>query len=274
MDKNSPCPKNPNGPPNGCIRYQYEKWGHPSEIFYGWIDPKNEYSGGATYQYQSDGDPMGWVALRWNPKVQDRFAKLAQALAKKFDGEIEGIWLEETAVEITEDQVKPAPGFTYSGYRDGILANMGAFRSAFKKSVVMQSANFMPGEWLPGLDKGYLKSIFEFAIAKCMGVSGPDLMPKNKGQQNHTYHFMNQYKRQLTLGIGVEDGNYAGETGHESPPKTPVWPDPVPGLIDYARNTLGVNYMFWTSEEPYFCKNVLPDFGYQMPAHPVGLCKE
>ena len=60
------------------------------------------YNGGADKQYRIKGDEStaiheGWMARRWDPAVQRRLYKLFAALGKEFDGQIEGINLDETA---------------------------------------------------------------------------------------------------------------------------------------------------------------------------------
>ena len=66
----------------------------------------SEYDGGAVLQYNDEGKPEGWVAKRWNKKVRERFALLLQALGKEFDGKIEGINLQETAIGVSKNRPK------------------------------------------------------------------------------------------------------------------------------------------------------------------------
>jgi hypothetical protein len=54
-------------------------------------------------------------------------------------------------------------GFTPAIYRNAVITNMTALKRAFPKSVAMQYANFMPGEWLPGKDGFYLRSVYQRA---------------------------------------------------------------------------------------------------------------
>ena len=58
----------------------------------------DEYDGGSIPQFDENGETVGWVAKRWNPKVQERFALLLKALGKEFDGKVEGINLQESAI--------------------------------------------------------------------------------------------------------------------------------------------------------------------------------
>ena len=123
------------------------------------------YHGGAerTYSVRGDNDSSvkssGWVARRWDPAVQDRFAKLLMALGREFDGEIEGINLPETSMEYGSTGKLFPPGYTNESYRAAIKTNLAALKKAFPKSVAMQYANFMGGVWRPTVEKGYLKVI-------------------------------------------------------------------------------------------------------------------
>lgn len=219
-----------------------------------------EYNGGANPQYNDQDKIEGWVARRWDPAVQARFHRLIAKLAERYDGVIAGINLQETAIGISEEGIDRAPGFTYLGYRDAIKKNMLALKKAFKTSVVMQYVNFMPGESLPQLDKGLMKSLFDYGEEIGVAVGAPDLMPKKPYQQAHAYKFMKEKKRagKLAIGIAIQDGNYFGETGSAKPGET--WPDIVPELANYAKETLGANYLFWSIQEPYFSQNVIPFF--------------
>ncbi|HUS34630.1 MAG TPA: hypothetical protein VM680_04685 [Verrucomicrobiae bacterium] len=225
-----------------------------------------EYNGGANPQYNDDNKIEGWVARRWDPAVQARFQKLFRKLGDRYDGVIAGINLQETSIGISEDGIAKAPDFTYVGYRDGVKANMLALKKAFKSSVVMQYVNFMPGESLPDVDKGLVKSLFDYGEETGVAIGAPDLMPKRPFQQAHAYKFMKLKKEagKLTIGIAVQDGNYTGETGNGTEPKPgQTWPDIVPELADYATKTLGASYIFWSIQEPYFSRNVIPFFSKQ-----------
>jgi hypothetical protein len=228
-----------------------------------YIMKRKEYNGGANPQYGDDGKVEGWVARRWDPAVQARFHKLFLKLAERYDGVIAGINLQETAIGISEAGIAKASGFTYLGYRDAIKKNMRALKNAFKTSVVMQYVNFMPGESLPDVDKGLVKSLFDYGEEIGVAVGAPDLMPRKPFQQAHAYKFMREKKKagKLTIGIAVQDGNYSGKTGEVPLPKPgETWPDLVPELAEYAKETLGASYVFWCIQEPYFSKNVLPFF--------------
>ncbi len=203
----------------------------------------------------------GWVAKRWNKKVQQRFALLLNALGKQFDGKIEGINLQETAIGVSN---KRDASFTPKGYTQAIKTNMLALKKAFPTSVTMQYANFMPGEWLPWEDEGYLKSIYQYGEKIGVGLGAPDLMVKRKGQLNHALAMMHENKYTVPLGIAIQDGNYIGLTGADGEKKSQSVKknrkNIVPLLTAFADDFLHVNYLFWVNQAPYFEQDVLPCF--------------
>ncbi|MES0872309.1 hypothetical protein [Pseudovibrio sp. SCP19] len=213
------------------------------------------YAGGAVQQFDDDNRAEGWVAKRWNSKVQERFAKLLQALGEAFDGRIEGINLQESAIGVSKEQDQQ---FTPAKYADGLKHNMSSMKAAFATSVVMQYANFMPGEWLPFEDEGYLKSVYEHGESIGVGLGSPDLMVKRKGQLNHPIAMMHERDYTAPLGIAIQDGNYTGRTGTTEVIDSKQ--NIVPLLHAFAEDFLKVDYMFWVNQEPYFEKDVLGCF--------------
>ena len=92
-------------------------------------------------------------------------------------------------------------------YRDAIVAGMSALKRAFPKSVTMQYANFMPGEWLPGDNKHYLNSVYDAARKLKVGVGGPDLFPT--GRRRHTTPTAHSRQpRHHAQQIAVQEGGY------------------------------------------------------------------
>lgn len=216
-----------------------------------------EYDGGAVLQYNDDNVPKGWVVKRWNKKVRERFSLLLQALGKEFDGKIEGINLQETAIGVKDSS------FSEIAYINGLKENMLALKKAFPSSTTMIYANFIPGEWLPENDKGYLRGIYQYGQEIGVGLGGPDLMVKRKGQLNHTLAMMHERHYTVPLGIAIQDGNYIGETGDIDEEATKKGhPNIVPLLYAFAKDFLKINYMFWVNQEPYFRTDVLSCFSY------------
>lgn len=204
--------------------------------------PQYLRASGVVRQYlERDGKrvPDGWVARRWDASVRARFHLLLAALGKEFDGKIAGINLAETSIGVTETDFDPR------AYRDAVLDNVRALKKAFPRSVAMQYANFMPGEWLPGDDQGYLRSVYAEAVHVGAGVGGPDLLPKRKGQLAHAYPLLRQVAGKVPTGIAVQEGNYAEGSSVEE-------------LHRFAAETLRVNFVFWGAEAPYWERDVLP----------------
>ncbi len=219
-------------------------------------DPK--YNGGADKQYEvTNGDEeraveAGWMARRWDPAVQERLHKLLTALGKEFDGKIEGINFAETSSGVGRSGRLFPKGFTFQVYRDGIITNMKALRTAFPKSIVLQYANFMPGEWLPAKDGGHLRAVYRAARELKVGVGGPDLLPSRRGQLNHAYPLIRESAGIVPAGIAVQDGNYA-EVNREMGRRPSIHE-----LINFATDYLKVDYIFWCTEEPYYSAELIP----------------
>lgn len=222
-----------------------------------------EYDGGVIQQLEEDGEPFGWVAKRWNVKVQERFALLLEALGKEFDGKIEGINLQETAIGASNTADST---FSPEIYFHAVKTNMLALKNAFPKSSTMLYANFMPGEWLPWEDEGYLRSIYKYGEEIGVGLGGPDLMVQRKAQLNHALKMMHEGTYTVPIGIAIQDGNYLGKTGADKDYNEHIESVPserenkVPLLHAFAKNFLRVKYMFWVNQEPYFKEDVIPCF--------------
>jgi hypothetical protein len=220
-----------------------------------------EFDGGCILSYNDEKIADGWVTKRWNPQVQQRFALLMKALGNEFDGKIEGINLQESAVGVNDDS---DPTFTPERYAECLKENMLSLKKAFPLSVTMQYANFMPGEWLPWDDKGYLRSLYQYGQEIGVGLGGPDLMVQRTGQLNHLIAMMHEHEYTVPLGIAVQDGNYIGITGADQDYKENLDKEVnerknlVPLLHAFAKEFLRVSYMFWVHQEPYLGEDVIP----------------
>jgi hypothetical protein len=217
-----------------------------------------QYNGGADKQYRIPGDDeeravhLGWVSRRWDPAVRERFHKLLNALGREFDGRIAGINFEESSVTFGDSGRLHPKGFTPEIYRDALITNMGALKRAFPESVAMQYANFMPGEWRPTNDKGYLVAVYRAAKELKVGVGGPDLMPHRPGQMKSSYPLLRDAAGVVPTGIAVQDGNLKEVNPATGKRVTAA------ELLRFATEHLKVDYIFWGTEEPYFSDDVMP----------------
>jgi hypothetical protein len=216
-----------------------------------------EFNGGAAPQYQirdSEDNAVvdGWAARRWDPAVQQRLHKLLAALGTEFDGRIEGINFAESSVIFGSSGRLHPKGFSFDTYPSALITNMRALKLAFPKSVVLQYANFMPGEWRPTEDKGYLTAVYRAARELGVGVGGPDLLPYRRGQLLTSYPLIRELAGVVPIGIAVQDGNYGDVDTKTGKRMT------IAELLDFATRYLQVDYIFWGTEEPYYSKEVVP----------------
>lgn len=214
------------------------------------------YGGGAHLAYSEEEDPShakpeSWVPRRWDPEVRQRFSELLEALGRELDGKIEGLNLAETSIGFGAPQFYP-DDFDNDLYLEGVLEIMSAARDAFKRSHVIQYANFMPGEWLPWDDNGYLKRVYAHAEENGIGVGGPDLLPFRRGQLNHSYPLIEARDDKIVAGLAVQWGNFDDldpESGKRSS---------VEDLYAFGSKVLKLDYIFWGTEEPHYSEEVVP----------------
>lgn len=205
-----------------------------------------QYGGGLAPQADNPGEGLpagsGWVAQQWNPAVRLRYQKLLQALGKQFDGRVYGVNLPETSADI--DIKRDKTGFTCDKYFSAELENLKAAKSAFKKSYVVQYANFWPCEWEN--DHNYMGRLFEFASKNNIGLGGPDIVPGKKAQMKNSYPFFNRYRGKLPLvAMAVQE-----PTLTYTNPKTQK-PFTKEEFQDFARNYLGADIIFWSVASPW-----------------------
>ena len=216
-----------------------------------------QYHGGMNIQYETNdkGEIIrqeGYVARRWDTLVAERFIKLLTILGNRFDGKIEGINLPETSVGFGNTGKLYPEGFSPLIYRDAIIKYMTMAKKAFPHSVVIQYANFMPGEWPHRADKSSLQSLYEFATQNQVGMGGPDLLVYQKPHMNHSYKFLNEYMNYITSGVAVQDGNYEVINPNTGKQVT------IQEIYNFANDYLGLDYIFWSTQEPYYTNKVLP----------------
>ena len=222
-----------------------------------YIQTDPAFGGGVARKYEYEGDDEckahfeGWVARRWDPAVRARFIRLLEVLGGEDDGRIEGLNLAETSIGFGESGKLHPAAFTYESYVEGIKAIMAGARKAFPRSVVIQYANFMPGEWLPWTDHGYLQAVYAWADSIGVGVGGPDLLPHRKGQQHHSYPLIAARAPRIPAGVAVQDGNLE-ETNPATGERVTV-----AELYRFAKERLRLDYIFWGTQEPYYSEDIL-----------------
>jgi hypothetical protein len=229
------------------------KWRHTPD----YLLNDTVYHGGANKQYEfrnnneADYSEGGWVTRRWDIAVQKRLHKFYTALGQQFDGIVEGVNTQETAILFGKGPLHP-PGFSFERYRDAVNENILALRNAFPKSTVIVYANFMPGGYIPGEDSTLLKSVYEFAWNNKIGVGGPDLFPYKRGQMRNSYRLIKESHGKVASGVAVQDGNYQYSNPQTNKTIT------AEEIYRFAKGYLQLNYIFWGTEDPFFHKETLP----------------
>jgi hypothetical protein len=204
-----------------------------------------QYNGGLAKQVDNPGQAastFGWVAKQWDPAVRARFQALLAALAKRFDGQVAGIDLPETAADLLPRE--KAKSFTCDSYFAGELENAAAARKLFQHSTVVQYVNFWPCEWND--DRGYMRRTFDFALSHDVGLGGPDVVPFQKAHMHNAYPFFHLHKGKLKLvAMAVQE-------------PTLTYLNPATGkrftrdeIVDFARDYLGADIIFWTPQAPW-----------------------
>jgi len=200
-------------------------------------------------------DEYGWSAKMWQAPVRERYQKLIRQLGAEFDGKVVGINFSESSMDIGTENADGSTTFPVDfdpqAYVDAIQDNMRVLADSFKESIPMVYLNFVPGEWLPWNDKGYMRTLFAEASKLKMGIGGPDLMPYRKSHMSQTYGFFKDYPDELVKGMAVQDGNL-----RQTNPKTGK-KNTVQDLLAFAEGYLGLDYIFWVEDEPYFGNEVL-----------------
>jgi hypothetical protein len=204
------------------------------------------YGGGLVAQTDNPGEGVpqaqGWVTQQWNPQVRERYQRLLQALAKAFDGRVEGINLPETAADI--DQKHDTSGFTCDNYFSAEQENMLFARKVFKQSSVVQYVNFWPCEW--DNDHRYMERLFEVALEHGVGLGGPDIVPFRKAHMHNAYPFFHRYKDRLPLiAMAVQEPTLTYRNPKTGKPFTKEQ------LEDFGRNYLGARIIFWSPSSPW-----------------------
>ncbi|MBY6255771.1 hypothetical protein K3G69_04555 [Phytobacter diazotrophicus] len=207
------------------------------------------YGGGLSPQFDNPGEgkPVGsgWVAQQWNPHVRQRFQALLSALSTRFDGQVFGVNLPETAIDL--DDKKLPDGYSCDRYLIAEIDNLLFARSVFKKSHVVQYVNFWPCEW--DNDHNYMGFFFEIASRNNIGVGGPDIVPGLNAQMKNSYPFFNKYKNMKTrlplVAMAVQEATLTYKNPKTGKPFTKQ------EFVNFAADYLGADIIFWSTASPW-----------------------
>lgn len=212
-----------------------------------------EYGGGVFRTHTGAWDPV-----LWNERVGARLDALFAALGHVLDVDptIEAIVLPETSLAATLG-MHPQPGverYNLSVYVAALKARMLALRRAFPRTVVIQYANYPVAA---------LEELTKFMGQEGVGLGGPDVYPRPSplaDPQHGVYRLYATLAGVVPLGAAVQSPDYSvaamkrtaafGRGADRAEPLTSAedeLPIPVREHLRLARETLKLNYIFWSA---------------------------
>ena len=203
-----------------------------------------EYTGGVVRGKNG----KGWYPKIWNANVVKRYNAIFAALGARFDGhpDLEAINLEETAFPY--DCAASLYDYDTDRYLDGLKSITSALASAFPNKAVIRYMNHFPCR--PNYET--LNELAGTVISAGAGLGGPDVKIDQPGLTAGAYRIVKERKDQTFSGYAVQWADYE-------------WTNPRTGrtqtaeeILRFARDELGVNYLFWLNREPYWSSEVLP----------------
>ncbi len=196
-----------------------------------------EYDGGV-WAFAASGTNVikGYNIKLWNPKVRDRLAALVKALGNRYNAKpnFEGIGFQETAMG---DGIKPLTDAQVNGYYNNLLNINQVARNSFPNTMTFQYTNF-PRSILSTFI-GKLKSMGAALGSPDIFLQEPSLFYKGTPQGIYNYYPKNSGI--MPLVVQIEKSNYL-DTKHSGTGYKPT----IGELLEFGRDTLKVNYIFWT----------------------------
>ena len=83
-------------------------------------------------------------------------------------------------------------------------------------------------------------------------MGGPDLLPYKPGQMKHSYPLIRESDGSIPTGIAVQFGNYEHQNPQTGKRVT------IPELLEFATGYLKVDYLFWSTQEPFYTEQLIP----------------
>lgn len=202
-----------------------------------------------------------WAPVLWNPKVMLRLQALLAAIGRSFDAHpaLEAVVLPETAPSFVgglRDQ--PAVDhYSLPAYVAALKATMSALRSAFPKTAVIQYANY---------PLAALGDLVAHMREHGIGLGGPDVYPRPSALSDPItgiYRLYAPLSGIVPLGAAVQGPDYSvaakrrtaasdrgGDRASVATTADEESPIPVREHLALARDTLKLNYLFWSAYPP------------------------
>ncbi|MBM4155313.1 MAG: hypothetical protein FJ221_09845 [Lentisphaerae bacterium] len=243
------------------LQLQYKAFGKDARYAPAYIE--GAAFGGGVYRASSG----SLNPVIWNAAVGDRMEALLAALGRAFDREeaLEAVVLPETAPSagLAKTPQAGVDPYTPDGYASALERLMLALRRSFPGTVVIQYTNF-PGD--------LLERLTAFMKEAGVGLGGPDVYPRPDAVSDPVrgvYRFYPGLAGHVPLGAAVQSPNYSvaakkrtamfdrgrdrAEARIEPGDETPI---PVREHLKLARETLKLNYLFWSASPRECLANV------------------
>ncbi len=186
----------------------------------------------------------GYNLKLWNNGVKERLAALITALGARYNANpnFEGIGLQETALG---DPIKPLTNTQISMFYKNLIGMDTHMRKQFPHSMVFQFTNY---------PRPLIKSVVDNLKVTGGMLSATDIFPEDPGllfpgTPPGIYTYFPKNKGLMPLGAQVEKPNYYN-TRHDGKGHKPT----VQQLLNFARDNLHVNYLFWTRTPEIYAK--------------------
>ena len=243
------------------LQLQYKAFGRDARYAPSYIE--GPAFGGGVYRASSG----SFNPVIWNAAVADRMEALLAALGRELDGDpaLEAVVLPETApsASLAKSPQAGVDAYTPDAYAGALERLMLAQRRAFPGTVVIQYTNF-PGD--------LLERLTIFMKDRGVGLGGPDVYPRPDAVSDPVrgvYRFYPKLAGVVPLGAAVQAPDYSvaakkrtamfdrgrdrSEAGIEPGDETPI---PVREHLKLARETLKLNYLFWSASPRDCFENV------------------
>ena len=220
---------------------------------------------GAIYPYDASASNSGYGIKSWNVEVRWRLTKLVRELGKRFNSEpyFEGIGFSESA---TGKPTTPLTAAQVDNFYTNLKTLDKELKTSFPNTLTFQYLNY---------PRNLLGSFIDIFKQNGMALGNPDVFldeaglsfPGTKYSPPGVYTYYPKLAGTIPLVVQIENANYLN-TRHDNKGYQPT----VSELLDYARNTLQVNYLFWTRTPEFYPKVLeLLNFDAQKNANAGGL---
>ena len=230
------------------ILLEVKSWGIDTDLVPNYVTSNPIYEQGI-FAFSRDGSDTitGSNIKLWNPMVRDRLAALISALGKRFNSHeyFEGIGLTETSLGYP---IIPLTSTQKADYYDNLLVINKKMRASFPNTMTFQFTNHP--RWLLTTLVDDLKGMGSALGCPDVFIEDPGLnYPGNKWSSPGLYTYYPENSGLMPLTIKVEGANYEN-TRWDNKGYQPT----VSELLNFARDNLKVNYIFWVRDLDYYEK--------------------